>query len=89
MDYMPLAVLFLLEYFNAVISHIYQCSVGKKLIGQHGHILANLYTRHTEIVALGEQFAVDGFQKLGNGFVVINAFVRHAVEIGETTFGAL
>lgn len=84
---MPLAIFFLLEHFNAVIGHVDQVRIGKKLTGQHSHVFANLHTRHTEIVALSEQFAVDGLQELGDSFVVVNPLVRHTVEISEAVFG--
>ena len=86
MNYMPLAIILFPIYLDAIICHVYQSSVGKELVGQHGHILSYLDTRHTEIITLGKQFAIDGLQKLGDGLVVVNPLVRHAVEIGEATF---
>ena len=61
MDYTPLPVIFLLIYLDAIIFHVDKIRFGKKLVGKHRHILADLYTRTTEVVAVRMKFALDGF----------------------------
>lgn len=79
----PFAVFLFLIDLNAIVFHVYQGSIGKKLVGEYRHVLAELHTWRTHIVALGEELSVNGFEEGGNGGVVVHPFGHYAVEIRE------
>lgn len=87
MDYTPLPVIFLLIYLDAIIFHVDEIRFGKKLVGKYRHILADLYTRTTEVVAVRMKFALDGFQKPGYRRMVVHPLGNYRIEISETAFG--
>lgn len=82
----PLAVFLFLIDFDTVVFHIYQRGLGKQLIGQYGHILPDLYTRRTKIVAVRKQFSLDRLQKFGDRRMVVHTLGYHRIEIRKTPF---
>ena len=84
MNGMPLTIIFLLIYFNAVIRHIKKRCVGVQLIGQHCHICIELYAWGTKIILVGKQLSGNGFQNGRNSSMVVNAFRHYSIKIAKT-----
>ena len=83
MNDMPI-IGFFLKYFNAVVLHINQGCFGKKLIGQHRHILAKLYARTAKVIVAGKKFSLNRIQKSTDAVIIFHPVRIRPIKIRKT-----